>query len=115
MLAACVLHFSNLSAVLVLLAGAALEAVAHPFNLGRLGNALSLWLGIDPPELFFFVFLPPLLLETALTIDWFVFKKVKWQVLAFAFLIVALTSAAATPFLLYALNLREAGWMVRPV
>lgn len=69
-LAACLLHFSRLPAVLVLLAGAGIEAVlVLPRNLGRLGNAFSIWLGIDP-ELFFFVFLPPLLLDSALSVDW---------------------------------------------
>ena len=77
-LAACCLALSPLSAVFVLLAGAATEGLAMPFNLGRLGNALTLWLGINPPELFFYAFLPPLLLDSALSLDYFLFKKV-WR------------------------------------
>lgn len=51
--------------------------IAYPFNLREVGNGLSLWLGIEPYELFFYVFLPPLLLDAALKIDWYVFKKVQ--------------------------------------
>lgn len=75
-LAACFLQASNMSSVLVLLAGAALEGLVFPFNLGRLGNAVTLWLGISPPELFFYAFLPPLLVSSALQLDFFIFKKV---------------------------------------
>lgn len=78
----------------------------------RLGNAFSHWLGVNPPELFFYVFLPPLLLHSALCVDWFVFKKVKLQVLAYAFLSVVLSTALFSPFLLYALNLAASGWRV---
>ena len=47
-----------------------------PANLGRLGNAAAIWLGIQPWELFFYIFLPPLLLDAAVRTDWFMFKKV---------------------------------------
>ncbi len=51
-------------------------AFAYPFNLRELGNSVSIWLGIEPYELFFYIFLPPLLLDAALKIDWYMFKKV---------------------------------------
>jgi hypothetical protein len=51
-------------------------AVAFPVNLGALGNSLAIWLGISPWQLFFYVFLPPLLLDAAVRIDWFMFRKV---------------------------------------
>ncbi|EFN55361.1 expressed protein [Chlorella variabilis] len=66
---------SSLSAVFVLVAGALAEGAVFPWNLGRLGNAFTLWLGIDPPDLFFYAFLPPLLLHSALSIDYFLFNK----------------------------------------
>ncbi|GAB4814387.1 hypothetical protein N2152v2_001433 [Parachlorella kessleri] len=106
----CALHFSSLSAVLVLVAGAAFEAVIFPVNLGRLGNAFTLWLGMDPPDLFFYAFLPPLLLDSALTIDIFLFKKVMAQVIVYAFLVVIGSAAIMTPFLLYVLGLSSSGW-----
>ena len=47
-LVACCLHFSALSAVWVLVAGALAEAAGvFPFNLGRLGNAFTLWCGAE--------------------------------------------------------------------
>ena len=48
----------------------------YEVNLYRLSNAISLWLGIQPPDLFFYAFLPPLLVDAALRLDWFVFTKV---------------------------------------
>jgi NhaP-type Na+/H+ or K+/H+ antiporter len=53
--------------------------LAWPFNLGALGNSIAIWLGINPWQLFFYVFLPPLLLDAAVRIDWYLFKKV-WTV-----------------------------------
>ena len=58
------------------LTGGVLMGLVYPFNLREIGNAVSLWLGIEPYELFFYVFLPPLLLDAALKIDWYIFKKV---------------------------------------
>lgn len=54
-------------------------AIAWPVNLGALGNSLAIWLGISPWQLFFYVFLPPLLLDAAVRIDWYLFKKVCWR------------------------------------
>jgi len=112
-LCTCLLHFSSFSAVWVLLAGAAWEALVLPFNLGRLSNAFALWLGIDPPQLFFFVFLPPILLDAALSIKWYSFLKLRHHILAYAFLIVVAGVVATPPFLLYVLHLNAAGWQVR--
>ena len=49
----------------------------YEVNLYRLGNAISLWLGIQPPDLFFYAFLPPLLVDAALRLDWYIFSKVR--------------------------------------
>ena len=48
-----------------------------PLNLGRFGNSIAIWLGIEPYELFFYIFLPPLLFDAAVRIDFFMFKKVR--------------------------------------
>lgn len=53
-----------------------MQGFMFPFNLGRLGNGISLWLGISPYELFFYIFLPPLLCDSAVRIDFFLFKQV---------------------------------------
>ena len=59
-------------------AGGLLQGLMFPTEggLGRLGNSIAWWLGIRPYELFLYVFLPPLLLDAAVRIDWFLFKKV---------------------------------------
>lgn len=62
-------------------AGAVCQLLAFKFNLGRAGNAISLWQGLQPPEVFIYVFLPPLLLDSALRIDYFIFQKVRAQAL----------------------------------
>lgn len=56
--------------------GGVLQGFMFPFNLGRLGNGISWWLGIRPYELFFYIFLPPLLCDSAVRIDFFLFKQV---------------------------------------
>ena len=61
-------------------AGGVLQGFMFPFNLGRLGNGISWWLGIHPYELFFYIFLPPLLCDSAVRIDFFLFKQV-WKTL----------------------------------
>lgn len=47
-----------------------------PVNTGPLGNAITLWLGIEPADLFLYVFLPPMLVDSAVRIDYFIFRKV---------------------------------------
>ncbi len=37
----------------------------------------ALWLGVEPPDLLLYVFLPPILLDSAARIDFFVFKKAR--------------------------------------
>lgn len=57
-------------------AGGVLQAIAMPVNTGPLGNAITLWLGIEPADLFLYVFLPPMLVDSAVRIDYFIFRKV---------------------------------------
>lgn len=64
--------------------GGVLQGFMFPFNLGRLGNGISWWLGIHPYELFFYIFLPPLLCDSAVRIDFFLFKQVSRTIAAFA-------------------------------
>lgn len=56
--------------------GGVLEIFASEFNLRHLSNATALWMGINPPDIFLYVFLPPLLLDSAIRIDFFTFRKV---------------------------------------
>lgn len=110
-----------------------------PFNLGRLGNGITWWLGISPYELFFYIFLPPLLCDSAVRIDFFLFKQVQpkllrthWMlahavsyvptgcgistvqvaapVIILAFLVVAGSCALMIPVMLYVFQLHSKGW-----
>lgn len=92
------------------LPGAALQALTFPLNTGRLGNALAWFLGIQPYELFFYVFLPPLLADAGVRIDWFLFRRQVVQILTAAFLVVGGTTGLMIPLLLYGLRLVDRGW-----
>lgn len=67
----------KLSSVWILCAGAVLELAAHTWNINRFSNASAIWLGMHPPDLFFYTFLPPLLLDAAVRIEFFTFRKVR--------------------------------------
>ena len=61
-------------------------------------------------ELFFYIFLPPLLLDAGVRIDYFLFKRHVVQILTAAFLVVGFTCGALIPLLLYGLQLVRVGW-----
>lgn len=63
-------------AIVMLIFGALLQLLNIEVNIRELSNALNLWIGISPAKMFFYIFLPPLLLDSAVRIDFFVFKKV---------------------------------------
>ena len=90
------LHFSRISAVLVLFMGCAAEILVYNFNLGRFGNSFTLWLG-SSPDLLLYGFLPPLLLDAAMSLDWFVFTKVARHAIVYAFFVVVTESTYFLP------------------
>lgn len=61
----------------MVLTGGALQLLNTACNMGPLSNAIVLWLGIRPADVFLYVFLPPLLLDSAVRMDYFVFRKVR--------------------------------------
>ncbi|CAD7700965.1 unnamed protein product [Ostreobium quekettii] len=96
------------SAIVALLAGGLLQSLNLEVNLLSFGNSMNLWLGMQPAMLFFYIFLPPLLLEDAVRIEFFVFKKVILQVFVFAFLVVVFSTGLISAFIRLVLgNLRE--------
>ena len=66
--------------------------------------------GVSPPELLLYAFLPPLLLDAAMSLNWFIFKRVARHAIVFATLMVMVTVAVGAPFLLQVLNLSKRGW-----
>ena len=65
-------------------AGGLCQGIAFPVNLGRFGNSFALFLGVEPAEIFLYVFLPPILFDAAVRIDFYVFKKVLTMCFAIA-------------------------------
>lgn len=57
-------------------AGGAIQSVALLWNTGPLGNGIAIWLGIEPADLFLYIFLPPMLVDSAVRIDFYIFRKV---------------------------------------
>ena len=116
-------------------AGGLCQGVAFPYNMGRFGNSLAVWLGLRPAELFLYIFLPPMLLDASMRLDFFLFRKVSMlgiefrnclqlnrayqagmalqvllHVMSFAFLVVGMSTAITTVVLIYVFDLRSRGW-----
>lgn len=102
--------FGKLSAVFVLIVGGIVGVLNFYVNLLQIGNSISLWLSIQPADLFFYAFLPPLLVEQAIRIDFFMFRKIWVHALFMAFVMVVLSCIALPPFILFVLNFQNRGW-----
>lgn len=109
LIATCFL-FGKLSTVYILISGAIVGVCNYFVNLGSIGNAVSLWLGIKPPELFFYAFLPPLLVEQSIRIDFYMFKKTFFMSILLAVVMVILTAIILTPLILFLLGFNALGW-----
>lgn len=92
-LAGCICEFSPLSPVLILIVGAASEFLASFFNLGRFSNSFTIWLSASPPEILLYGFLPPLLFESAVGLDYHIFKRLAVHATSYAVIIVVATTA----------------------
>ena len=109
LLMGCIL-FGRLSAVALLVAGGIVGTLNYYVNMLQVSNALALWLNIQPPFLFFYAFLPPLLVDSAIKIDFFMFRKLWVHSLMLAFVMVILTCLVGTPFILFVLRFAGRGW-----
>ena len=109
LLATCFL-FGKLSTVFVLITGATLGLINYYANLLELGNAVAIWLNINPPELFLYAFLPPLIVEQAIRIDFYLFKKQFFHSIMLAVVMVILTAIILTPIILFVLRFNSDGW-----
>ncbi|GAX85098.1 hypothetical protein CEUSTIGMA_g12518.t1 [Chlamydomonas eustigma] len=108
LVAAIATHRLNSASVFVL--GCLTQLLSFKYNLGRLGNAISILFGVQPPETFFFIFLPPVLLNSLLHVDYFLFRKVSLLSLCFAASLCVTSVAFSAPLLLFALGLAGTGW-----
>lgn len=100
----------KLASVWVLIVGGCLGILNYEVNLYRLGNAISLWLGIQPPDLFFYTFLPPLLVDAALRLDWYRFSKLWPHIILLAYGMVLINALVLAPFILFVLGFSNRGW-----
>ena len=91
-------------------AGCLFGIANYEANLLQLSNAISLWLGIQPPDIFFYAFLPPLLVDAALRLDFYIFKKIWVHIVVVAYVMVIINAAILTPFILSALGFANRGW-----
>ena len=93
--------------------GFIIQATLVPANwLPYLSNGIAWWLSVEPYELFFYIFLPPLLLDAALRIDTFRLRKVWVPVMCLAYVIVLCATGLLIPIMLYVFNLQSQGWCV---
>lgn len=96
--------------LLLLLVGALLGAVGCATGLGMLTRSLRRWVHLEPPTVFFFVFLAPLIFEAAYNTEWHVFKRLLVPIVTLAFVIVILQVFAVAVFQLYVLRTAYWNW-----
>lgn len=94
----------------VLISGAVLGVMNYYVNMLEISNAISIWLSIQPADLFFYAFLPPLLVDQAIRIDFFMFRKIWIHALLMAFVMVILSAIILTPIILFVLGFADRGW-----
>ena len=56
--------------VVLMLLGILVAVASYHFDLGSISHSIDLWVHVDPPEILLYVFLPPLLYESAFGSDW---------------------------------------------
>ena len=109
LLAACLL-LGKFATVYVLITGVALGVLNYYVNLLELGNAIAIWLSFRPGDLFLYAFLPPLIVDSALNVEIYMFKKVFVHSSMLAVVMVILTAIILTPIILFVLGFENQGW-----
>ncbi|KAL4437060.1 hypothetical protein ABPG75_004199 [Micractinium tetrahymenae] len=100
----------KLAVVWVLVAGGTLGAATYLANLRELGNGVAMWLGISPPDLFFYAFIPPLALDSALRLDLFLLRKTWPHMLLTTFVMVIASAFLLTPIIMFAKGFGSRGF-----
>lgn len=76
--------------LLLLFTGFIIGIIGCKVDLGMLNTSLKQWIHLDPPNLFFYIFLAPLIFEAAFVTQWHIFKRLLIPILTAAFIIVVL-------------------------
>eukprot|EP00951_Prasinocladus_malaysianus_P026224 scaffold232113_cov48-Prasinocladus_malaysianus.AAC.1 len=91
--------------------GFAVSAVVFAFPISTLSNGIGLWINIAPGDMLVYTFLPGLLLNECLRIQFNSFKRYMAQALVLAFPVAILATALLVLFMLYGLGLGAGfGW-----
>lgn len=102
--------FGRLSAVCVLIAGAIVGVLHYYVNMLELSNSITQWLSFSPSDLFLYAFLPPLVVEDAINIEFYMFRKMFIHSVMLACVMVILTAIILTPLILFVLRFQYNGW-----
>lgn len=109
LIAACLL-VGKLSTVYVLIAGAIVGILHYYVNMLQLGNSITQWLSFSPSDLLLYAFLPPLVVEDAINIEFYMFRKLFIHSIMLAVVMVILTAIILTPLILFVLRFQYKGW-----
>ncbi|KAF6000726.1 Sodium hydrogen exchanger [Cyanidiococcus yangmingshanensis] len=100
---------------LLVIAGGVFGVAGCYLNLAQLSASLNYWVDVQNPEILFYVLLPPLILESALFIDWWTVSNLLLQVFALSMILVIIDAALIAVFTTYVLTDQlwtlNAGWM----
>lgn len=102
--------FGRLSVVFVLIAGAIVGVLHYYVNMLQLSNSITQWLSFSPSDLFLYAFLPPLVVEDAINIEFYMFRKMFIHSIMLASVMVILTAIILTPLILFVLRFQYKGW-----
>lgn len=84
--------------LLQLLLGLALGVIGCSRDLGLLTVSIQQWVHLSPPDLFFYIFLAPLIFEAAFNTEWHIFRRLLFPIFIAAFPIVLAQAALIAVF-----------------
>lgn len=106
-----VARFVKISYTLVLLMiGILIGILGCGIDLGLFSTSLRQWVHLNPPTIFFYVFLAPLIFEASFNTRWHVFKRLLIPILTAAFVIVILQVGLIAAFQKIVIRTSEWSW-----
>ena len=84
--------------LVLLMFGMAIGTLGCAVDMGRLTISLQQWVHLSPPDIFFYVFLAPLIFEAAFNTDWHIFRRLLVPILTAAFPIVIIQAGLIAGF-----------------